>query len=564
MYLDTAVAVPDAPGKLTFREKAGTVYVYYEYDRSYDAKKKYNVPKRTTIGKLVDPDDRTTMYPNTIFATHFPTEVPEVHADANRSGCLRMGTWAVIDKIAREYQLGDMLSEIIGGRDGSLVLDLAAYSIVTEGSAAQHYPAYAYTHPLHTQNMHIYGDSKISDLLNEVGRDAPAAFMNRWNANRDHRERIWISYDSTNKKCVGDLALVEPGHSKTGSLEPIVNYAMAYDRTNSEPLFYEGYPGSIVDVSQLQLMLEKARSYGYHHAGFILDRGYFFRANIAYMDECSFPFVMMVKGRASLVNSMIEEVRGTFETSRECAVKQYHTYGTTLERPLYAGDAKTRYFHLFHSSAREATERESLKGKLERMEDALVKSQGKEHTMSAEYARYYEAFYDGETFLFAREKADVVERELKLCGYFAIVTSEKMTAKEALLLYKSRDASEKLFTGMKSFLGVSTLRVHADESVQGKLFCEFVALIIRNRMHVCLSEQARRSSKKTNFMTVPAAIGELEKIEMLRQADGIYRLDHAVTATQKEILAAFGLDEDAIKSIAAKLGRTLEAIRKEG
>ncbi len=32
-------------------------------------------------------------------------------------------------------------------------------------------------------------------------------------------------------------------------------------------------------------------------------------------------------------------------------------------------------------------------------------------------------------------------------------------------------------------------------------------------------------------MTVPAAIKELEKIEMIRPSDGNYRLEHAVTST---------------------------------
>jgi len=48
----------------------------------------------------------------------------------------------------------------------------------------------------------------------------------------------------------------------------------------------------------------------------------------------------------------------------------------------------------------------------------------------------------------------------------------------------------------------------------------------------------------------------------LRQADGVYRLDHAVTATQKEILAAFGMDVDRVKRAARDLGRELESIRK--
>ena len=53
--------------------------------------------------------------------------------------------------------------------------------------------------------------------------------------------------------------------------------------------------------------------------------------------------------------------------------------------------------------------------------------------------------------------------------------------------------------------------------------------------------------ERPNFMNVPAAIRELEKIEMIRQADGIYRLDHAVTANQKTILKAFDIDANYIK-----------------
>ena len=46
-----------------------------------------------------------------------------------------------------------------------------------------------------------------------------------------------------------------------------------------------------------------------------------------------------------------------------------------------------------------------------------------------------------------------------------------------------------------------------------------------------------QKSGKKNYMTVPAAIRELEKIELIRQSDRGYRMDYAVTATQKEISA---------------------------
>ncbi|MFR8905069.1 MAG: hypothetical protein ACLVHS_15050 [Blautia wexlerae] len=57
-------------------------------------------------------------------------------------------------------------------------------------------------------------------------------------------------------------------------------------------------------------------------------------------------------------------------------------------------------------------------------------------------------------------------------------------------------------------------------------------------------------------MTVPAAIRELEKIEMTRQTDNVYRLDHAVTAKQK-ILEAFGMNEGNITYRAGEISNTL-------
>jgi transposase len=116
--------------------------------------------------------------------------------------------------------------------------------------------------------------------------DARIAFLNEWNKNRDHRSRIYVSYDSTNKHCqAGDIDLAEIGHEKDKQDKPIFNYAIAYDRNNNEPLFYEDYPGSINDVSRLQYMLEKAAAFGYKKAGFILDRGYFSEPNIRFMDK---------------------------------------------------------------------------------------------------------------------------------------------------------------------------------------------------------------------------------------------------------------------------------------
>ena len=48
-----------------------------------------------------------------------------------------------------------------------------------------------------------------------------------------------------------------------------------------------------------------------------------------------------------------------------------------------------------------------------------------------------------------------------------------------------------------------------------------------------MKEKSEKMLKKPNYLTVPAALKELEKIVMIRQLDGVYRLDHAVTAPRK-------------------------------
>ncbi len=560
MYLDFLVRIPDAKGKITFKSKGPSLYVSYEYDREYDPERKFNIPKRAIIGK-VSQKDPSMMQPNDKFLMYFPeTELPDEKFESRRSSCLKVGSHIVIDRMMEEYGIPELLAKQFDGKELGLFKDLMAYAIVCENNAGQYYPDYAYNHPLFTEGMHIYSDSKVSDFLNGMTGEESIGFLNDWNASCDHREKIYISYDSTNKNCeAGDIEMVEFGHPKEDTGAPIFNYAIAYDTRNAKPLFYETYPGSIADITQLEYTLAKAQAYGYKNIGFILDRGYFSKDNIRQMDSLGYDFVMMVKGMSQLVSELVLRSRGSFEDSRSCRIKGHRVYGITKKHTLYADDEKERYFHIYHSTGKEHGEREDFEDKIDRLWKFLRKQYGKNYDPGSGVEKYFDLFFDKQGILTAvREKNDVIERELKLCGYFVIVTSAKMTAQEAIDLYYSRDASEKLFRGDKSYLGDKSLRVYGDEAADAKIFVEFVALIIRNRIYTKLKEEAAKLDSVPNFMTVPAAPKELDKIEMVKGFDRIYRMDHAVTKTQKTILKAFGMDEMTVKERAKRISEQLK------
>ena len=566
MYADFRVEIPNEVGKITRKTIKGTTYIYYQTDRIYHSDKKYSQPKATTIGKMCE-DDSSMMIPNDKYMIFFPeAALPEAKAASSRSACLRVGTYMVIRKIIAEYGLDTMLKEVLGGEE-DLFLDLATYSIIAENNAGQYYPDYAYNHPLFTEDMKIYRDSKVSSFINGIKKEQSVEFLNRWNESVTHKNRIYISYDSTNKNCqAGDIDLAEFGQAKGDKSKPIINYSVGYDRTKRIPLWYEAYPGSIVDITQLHATLQKVDGLGYKRIGFILDRGYFSKENIHEMDRMGYDIIIMMKGKKALVSDLVMEVKGIFEEDRRCSIRDYKVSGTTVKRQLYPSDEKERYFHIYYNESKRITEREHLEAKIDQLGELLQEKQG---TIGYECPRaicecfdpVYHTKRDVKTFVSARERTDVINREIALCGYFVIITSEKMTAEEALEEYKSWDASEKLFRGDKSYLGNRSYRVHSTESVENKIFIEFVALIIRSKIYTSLKDQMRMK-KKDNYMTVPAAIKELEKIEMIRLSDGNYRLEHAVTSTQKEILKAFNLTGRNVQEQAIGINEELRMIRE--
>ena len=559
MYYDFTVPIPDVKGKITFMKKGNARYVQLEIGRVYLPEKQYTIPQRVTIGKR-DSENPDQMYPNEKYQDYFPDAVmPEERPEAYRSCALRIGAYAVIRKVLEEYKLPAMLKKQIG-QDCGLFLDLVSFMIVDEENVAMHYPDFAFCHPLFSDGMKIYSDVKVSRLLNSISKDQIIGFLDDWNKKRDHKQRIYISYDSTNKNCqAGDVDLVEFGKAKDEKGLPIFNVAIVFDKTHKVPLLYEEYPGSINDISQLTFMVDKVKEYKYEKIGFILDRGYFGKDNILYMESNGFAFIIMVKGKKELVSSLVLENRNTFETSRANAIRSYRVYGKTVTARLYEDDTKDRYFHIYYDPVKMSSEREQLEQQIDKFRIFVEKHIGTNQKFSKLYHYYFDLKYNKKGILTsAKEKHAVVEQELQLCGYFCIITSEKMTAAEALIQYKGRDVSEKLFQADKTFIGSNSMRTHTARALSAKIFVEFIALIVRNRIYNLLKETMLRLEARQNYLTVPKAIRELEKIEMVRRNSGLYRLDHAVTKKQKVILSSFGMAEEDIRKTATEIAELLK------
>ena len=159
-YFDSVVAIPSEKGKIITKKKGNATYVLYQYGQVYRLDKKYAIPQRTVIGKM-SLESSDMMFPNERFQEFFPTVVlPEKLPEAYRSCALRIGSYAIIKKVLEAYKIPQMLMNYFYKESG-LILDFVSYMIVDEENAGQYYPDFAFNHPLFSDSMRIYSDSKV-------------------------------------------------------------------------------------------------------------------------------------------------------------------------------------------------------------------------------------------------------------------------------------------------------------------------------------------------------------------------------------------------------------------
>ena len=63
-------------------------------------------------------------------------------------------------------------------------------------------------------------------------------------------------------------------------------------------------------------------------------------------------------------------------------------------------------------------------------------------------------------------------------GFFCLVSSEDLTLRDALRIYRQKDSIEKIFNSLKNEIQIKPLRVWSENSIYGALIIGFLAQLI--------------------------------------------------------------------------------------
>ena len=545
------VLVKRPEGTKIYRQR-NCEYVYHVTGSEYKKDKRYVVEKRVCIGKMVDDEN---MNPNDSFYQYYEIVGGNDEEAPAFSDALQVGASTLIFKVMEELKISELLESIHGQTDANLIKDLVSYMIIRQTSTMQHYSDFVWGHLVNSEKK--WDDTKISDFFkNAVDYAQTELFVSKWNEIQPEHSEIYISYDSTNMNTKADgVDMAEYGHAKEDSDIPQVNISCAVNHKDATPLFYEMYPGSIIDNTQCTHMVDRAKEYGYKNVGLILDRGYFSIKNIRYFDAKGYDFLMMIKNNSILVRDMLKEAKLPLLTKAKYYLPEHDVYGLTKQGTI-GDDITVRNFHIYYDNVRASQEKNEYLKQLVKKEEHLQKKVNEKIRRKEDMVAYKKLFklkYDNNGYLesYSRNENEI-QKEIDKLGFFVIVTSKEMSASEALDIYRKRDSVEKIFRMLKTGLEYDTFRVHSQDSLESKTYVMFIASIVRNYIFQGLKKVSEKEKDRKNY-TVPAAISELEKITIVKNSKDVYIRRYGLTKKQKNIVKQFGITESYINQVADQM-----------
>jgi hypothetical protein len=141
---------------------------------------------------------------------------------------------------------------------------------------------------------------------------------------------------------------------------------------------------------------------------------------------------------------------------------------------------KRLYIYFYYNIERAAEEEKRLDKQLISLRQELLDERPiKAH--EALYAKYFTETHTPKRGVHVSVKTDVVAKQKRYYGFFALISNEKMSAREALQHYRNKDVVEKAFGNLKERLNQRRLLVSSEHALEGKLFVAFIDLLITHK-----------------------------------------------------------------------------------
>jgi len=461
-------------------KKTGVTYAY-ESISFWDKEKQQSRARRKCIGKV---DSETQKIIPTRKKKKLAVEVKNKRGPVPITRTTRCfyGATYLFDKIGEETGVTDDLRNCFPDSYRQ-ILSIAYYLILEAKNPLSRFPHWAALH------RHPYGEvissQRSSELFASISEDARQRFFQLQGKRRVEKE--YLAYDSTSISSYSKyLRQVRYGRNKDHEHLAQINLTLLFGQQSRLPFYYRKLAGNIPDVKNLRKLLADMNTLGYRKIKVVLDRGFFSTANINNLYKHHLKFLIAAKLSLKFVKTHLDTVRDTMRSwtnyNQDYQLYAYSlpvTWNYTQERP-YKGDTiqagRRMYLHLYFCPDRALEDEKAFNSRLVEWQAELESGQ-RHPDHEKHYAKYFEVKSTPVrgTQVFAKEEA--LADAKRYYGYFALLSNEIKEPWKALEVYRNKDLVEKAFDNLKERLNLRRLAVSSEQSLDGKLFVQFIALI---------------------------------------------------------------------------------------
>lgn len=522
-------------------KRSGITYAY-ESESYWDKEKKQSRAKRKLIGR-VDPNTGEII----------PTDgrgrkKQETPAAANRGPVPSTqttrkfyGATYLLDAIGEKLGIIQDLKQCFP-RMAQQILSIVYYLILEDKNPLYRFEKWSHLH------KHPYGDNissqRSSEIFASVTEAAKSQFFRLQGKRRVDKE-YW-AYDITSISSYSEgLRQVQYGRNKEDDSLAQLNLALVFGETSNLPFYYRKLAGNIPDAKTITNLLSDFSTLGFSKVKLVMDRGFYSEGNINALFKAHLKFLISAKMSLSFIRKELDDIYDHFR-SYEYFNEKYELYRHTVstqwkytEHRPYKGDTLTEhkrmYIHYYYNIDKAAEDEKAFDRKLFGLLKELESGKRVPEHESL-YKKYFEVKTTPKRGTRVTVNEEAIAKAKRYYGYFALVTNETMDADTALELYRNKDVVEKAFGNLKERLNMRRTLVSSEQSLDGKLFAQFVALI-----YLSYIKKQMQDTGLFKKYTMQSALDKLDVIECF-EAPGQQLRVGELLEKQKEIYISLGID----------------------
>jgi len=507
--------VQDMPAIIYQKDKRSGLTYAYESVSYWDKEKKQSRAKRRLIGRfdketgqIIQTDGRgRKLKTDKEVANNKRGHIPSVKSSRSFYGATYL-----LDSIGTKLGITDDLKRCFPN-NYKQILSIAYYLILEDSSPLFRFEKWSLLHR-HPYRNNI-PSQRSSELFASITEEAKKDFFHLQGKQCIEHE-YWV-YDITSISSYSEqLSQIQYGKNKEGDYLPQLNLALVFGEESGLPFYYRKLAGNIPDVKTVQSLLYELDTLGFNKVKLVMDRGFYSEENINALFKAHLKFLIAGKMNLELIKKELDPIYEGFR-SFDHYIEKYELYARTIsttwnyqhDRP-YKGDilsaSRRIYLHYYYNIEQAAESEKALDKKLMKLRKELETDNRVEANENM-YNKYFIVTRTPKRGIKVTIKENAVAKAKRYLGFFVLLTNESMDAITALEIYRNKDVAEKAFGNLKERLNMRRMLVSSEQSLEGKLFVTFIALIYLSYI--------KKQMQKTDLFKKYTLQGLLDQLDLI-------------------------------------------------